>query len=502
MKKLIALLTFALGLPIFSPIPAHAGKLDHLLCYRMRDPLKIKTAVDMIADLQPEFTQKGCVLVKPVEFCVPATKTNVQPQPFDSGIAGQPLKNDFICYLAKCPLALPPPSKSVADQFGLRDQSQYKPYKVCVPAYKKPRPCSNLSATQCGGACPVGRTCQLNAGVCECLPTNLCGGKPDATGQCGGACTTPGYICQVTLIPGSTKKVCDCGPPPPPPCGLDPATGQCGGTCPNSTDRCTLDSAGKCSCQPVPKPCSLNQATNICSGSCPNPGDICVIDPTGCHCQPPPCSQNTATGLCGGNCPNATDTCALDPSGTGCSCQPIHPPCGSNVAGAACSGTCPNPSETCVTDTTTGKCFCQPSCGGLVPATGVCGGTCPTPDICAPVPGTNQCGCNPPPCGGPVPASGVCGGPCLNPTDTCGQIPGTTQCGCLPAPCGGPVTAAGTCGGTCTNPGDTCTQLPGTNLCGCVPHCGGSPVGGQCNGTCPAPTFCRPDTTQTVCTCQ
>ena len=61
---------------VFGARASNAGTLDHLLCHRTRDPLKLKIAVDMIADIQPEFTAQGCVLVKPFEFCVPATKNS------------------------------------------------------------------------------------------------------------------------------------------------------------------------------------------------------------------------------------------------------------------------------------------------------------------------------------------------------------------------------------------------------------------------------------------
>jgi hypothetical protein len=36
--------------------------LDHLVCYTMKDPLTLQTSTDLLAELQPEFSQQGCIL--------------------------------------------------------------------------------------------------------------------------------------------------------------------------------------------------------------------------------------------------------------------------------------------------------------------------------------------------------------------------------------------------------------------------------------------------------
>src|SRR5579862_2667520 len=134
--------------------------LDHMLCYTVTDALTLPqpNSTDLLAQLQPEFTQRGCKLVKAVEFCVPATKSNVNPVPPDPNIVGTPLQNDYICYLAKCPNQVPPPQKRVVDQFGVRLQQNYHVAKVCVPASKAPAGCPVgpivKGGPACRGACP------------------------------------------------------------------------------------------------------------------------------------------------------------------------------------------------------------------------------------------------------------------------------------------------------------------------------------------------------------
>jgi len=340
--------------------PSNAGNLDHLLCYRMKDPLQIKTAVDMIAEVQPEFTQKGCTLMKAFEFCVPATKTNVQPPATVPAVMGQPLQDDYICYLAQCPTQVGPPDRQVIDQFGQRVQHKYRPFKVCVPARKAPVGCGPTStsarAPQCAGACPnAADDCRLDVATkqCTCVP-KPCGGVPDNHGMCGGGCPTATDRC-LPSITSAGKRVCTCQPPPPPPCGLNTSNGQCGGECPNPTEKCTFDAANHCSCTPVEKPCGIEPGTNSCSGKCPNAGDVCNFSAVaGCQCQPQSCSQNPLNGTCGGPCPNATDKCILDTTNT-CKCQP--PPCGSDPATGACGGACPVPGA-CRIDPATNSCRC------------------------------------------------------------------------------------------------------------------------------------------------
>lgn len=46
---------------------------DHLTCFTTKDPLKLSAAADLAATLQPEFSNSGCVIGKPKQFCTPTS---------------------------------------------------------------------------------------------------------------------------------------------------------------------------------------------------------------------------------------------------------------------------------------------------------------------------------------------------------------------------------------------------------------------------------------------
>jgi hypothetical protein len=348
-------------------------------------------------------------LIKPIEFCVPATKQNVQPTPSTPDLVGQPLRQDYVCYQAKCPTGAVPPAKRVADQFGVRVEQKYRPEKVCVPAVKLPVRCGDTGGPTCGGVCPTGASCKQAPGSsqCSCQPLP-CGGPPDKGGTCGGACPE-GQVCQVSNSTAG-KPTCGCGQLPPPPCGTNPLTGSCGGTCTDPTLTCLPDATGNCSCLPVPTTLCSQAAGGTCGGTCPNPEDSCVpsnLPGQPCTCVPAPCHQDTVTGVCTGTCAAAPGggTCHLD-GANGCVCGP--PPCTIDPASLQCGGTCPG-GGTCAPDAAN-NCGCLNPCGFDAQHT-VCGGSCPPGQACEVI--GQECVCNPvPPCsfGAEVPA--LCSGSC------------------------------------------------------------------------------------------
>lgn len=369
---------------------AATARLDHLTCFKVVDKLQVAAAVDMFAELQPEFSARRCTLVKVTDFCVPSTKLNVEPPSAAPrpDIVGPALSVDYIGYLVKCEKQLQPSNKVVLDQFGAHRHRRYKVAKIYVPAKKGPPPCGSEDGKLCGGVCPDrADQCRIDAtdNVCKCLPPpdDVCGGKPDKEGQCGGPCPDPTSLCQLT-VSSTGAKVCACGPPPPPICGINTATGTCGGECPNRADKCVLKSPNECTCAPATTPCALVPGTvPTCGGDCPIAGDICALGPNDdCRCGPPissPCDQNPLTGACGGVCPDGT-LCRLDVDGN-CGCG--QPPCGSNADGQCNDGACPDPiSQVCKVDAS-GACNCDPpSCA--MANTGVCGGVCPAGSECLP----------------------------------------------------------------------------------------------------------------------
>lgn len=420
---------------ILGAVPAGAGgRADHLMCYRMTDKLAVTAAVDMIADLQPQFSQRGCTLVKPIEFCVPASKQNVQPPPAATELSGQPLRQDYVCYLAKCnKRAAAPASQLVADQFGVRPEVNFKAAKICVPASKFPARCGAATSPTCGGACPPGEECKANAAGagCSCLPAP-CAGAPDKAGMCGGTCPQD-QICRLATN-AAGKTACTCQQVPPPPCGKNPLSGSCGGDCTDPTLKCLPDVDGACICQQPPPPaqfCGIVPGA-VCGGECPNPDDTCVastVDPNKpCVCAPAPCRQDPLTGACAGGCDPAAaaGTCHLDSGTHQCTCGP--PPCGVDPATGQCGGPCPS-GGLCAANAAN-QCVCTSPCG--FDQQQVCGGGCPPGETCAQQ--GQECLCTaPPPCGFGAEVAGFCSGSCPVGTSchTTNVSKSTLACVCL-----------------------------------------------------------------------
>jgi hypothetical protein len=368
MKKVVIGVCMNLVALMLATVTAHAqaGPLDHMICYKIQDALKLQlTTVNMIAELQPEFSQRECTLKKAVEFCVPAEKMNVVPaaSEVNPNIIGQPLANDYVCYQARCAKDVAPPSKLVADQFGRRTLKKFKAQKICVPAKKHPIECGFLGTTsQCGGLCPNATDiCQINAtgDACTCETQSGCTGSPDKAGACGGTCTDPAQKClpDYDAVTGA-GTTCKCKDPLSPLCGLNAATGQCGGNCLNLADKCVMNTAGDCTCEHVDPPCVNTAAAGaapVCGGWCPPASPNCDPDSTngGCSCQPyQDCARNAQTGTCGGACPPDL-TCMASSTGQGCTCLPA--PCGWDSQGN-CTGECFT-GGTCNKDAT-GACNC------------------------------------------------------------------------------------------------------------------------------------------------
>ena len=299
-----------------------SGNIDHLVCYRIDDKSKPDFAMDLLAEIQPDFTQRGCRVIKPLEFCVPASKVNVTPAPPLPGIVGQTLRDDYVCYAVKCPDDTRVPDRTIVDQFGSRAARKFRVDKVCVPARKSSPPCGPVAAgaRTCGGGCPTpDQKCDYDQDTkqCVCGPAP-CGGKPDKAGVCGGDCADPDQQCR----PGPNKD-CTCQPPAQP-CGLLlAALAVCGGACPNPTDACALDAAGQCVCQPPPPPCGLDAASRQCGGACTSPDETCRLNPLGlCVCQPLPIGPElTAFGVAALD-RTVLQPTAFDPNGVPIYAQP------------------------------------------------------------------------------------------------------------------------------------------------------------------------------------
>jgi hypothetical protein len=116
---------------------------DHLQCFRIRDPLKLRGRVDLDS---PQFgLTSGCTIGRARYFCVPAAKSVTAATDNSTGdpimllpISGEVLR-DTICYNVKCPRPVVR-SQLVSDQFGSRTITMLGTKLLCTPAVKGPPP--------------------------------------------------------------------------------------------------------------------------------------------------------------------------------------------------------------------------------------------------------------------------------------------------------------------------------------------------------------------------
>jgi hypothetical protein len=133
---LIPILTFGLLAPAYT----EAQVDDHLKCYKIKDPVKLKGIVDLSSE---QFgLEEGCKISKAKMFCVPATKEVVWAEDKATGavidplpVFGDPATGDRVCYKIKCPDPQPPDTE-VSDQFGNRTLTKFKAFMLCTPAIK------------------------------------------------------------------------------------------------------------------------------------------------------------------------------------------------------------------------------------------------------------------------------------------------------------------------------------------------------------------------------
>src|SRR5262249_41376055 len=124
MKKAVPVSRYLLAVAfcVTSATRAPAQVSDHLRCYKVKDPVKLKGTVDLnTAQFGPE---TGCSISRAELFCVPGTKrvvsannkkTPIPPLTFWAPSNG----GDRVCYKVKCKRPLPA-DQLVTDQFGTR----------------------------------------------------------------------------------------------------------------------------------------------------------------------------------------------------------------------------------------------------------------------------------------------------------------------------------------------------------------------------------------------
>jgi hypothetical protein len=197
----------AVGIAGVAPIP-----YDHLKCYMVKDPLKVKE--DVVLNSEQFGISEDCKIIGKERFFCGGVNKRVDP-PSDFPIF--PDAPDRICYRIECPQKQGqnpvPEDVEVEDQFGIRTLKNFNPHYLCTPAFKTGEACDTRAV--CGGECTdeagnSGICTQLAPGEfdCLCVPTDPC----DARATCGGECIVPGTVDVVGSCElDQTSPPSDCG---------------------------------------------------------------------------------------------------------------------------------------------------------------------------------------------------------------------------------------------------------------------------------------------------
>jgi hypothetical protein len=187
---------------------------DHLKCYAITDPLKVKHTLDLTPEQTQFLPEPGCLLKSPAKFfCIDVQKTNVQPTPGGPPVQAQDAR-DYLCYIVHCPNVNQNKVLTVFDQFGQRDITIKPPKLLCAPAQKvgvppkpTPTPCvpPNPTPTPTNPPCITG----------GCAPCGSCGNGECHLGGGGNGCGTidnnPLCVDASSCVQAQCTSNVDCG---------------------------------------------------------------------------------------------------------------------------------------------------------------------------------------------------------------------------------------------------------------------------------------------------
>lgn len=183
-------------------LPAAAQPYADLQCHKVKPDSKVAGLVDVQALEAGIPPSAGCRLKGPALLCVPVSGHNadVKPPPLAAGAPSGPQEIDHVCYRARCKGSPLPGERTVTDRFATYDLAFRQTRLLCTPALQGgPEPCGDSAAPQCGGACPVGRSCLSQPGTCG---GGICSGGLTCSDDvicsiCGGSCSfVPFCVCQ------------------------------------------------------------------------------------------------------------------------------------------------------------------------------------------------------------------------------------------------------------------------------------------------------------------
>jgi len=115
---------------------------DQLLCFKIKDPLKLSGIVDLELppDVQALVGAGSCFVSTPRKYCVPVSAAVVAAENRASGepidllpVHGPPGPDDRVCYKIKCATGADA-GREASDRFGTRTLSRFRVSQLCTPA--------------------------------------------------------------------------------------------------------------------------------------------------------------------------------------------------------------------------------------------------------------------------------------------------------------------------------------------------------------------------------
>lgn len=113
-----------------------AAIFDHLECFGVKDPLKLKGVVSLPSLAGGLYDAVGCKIGRAKKYCTPVAKIVTTASVPVTPLAGQSLVDDYVCYPITCPKVKI--TQGIVDQFGSRVLEKLKQKELCVPAQRAP----------------------------------------------------------------------------------------------------------------------------------------------------------------------------------------------------------------------------------------------------------------------------------------------------------------------------------------------------------------------------
>jgi hypothetical protein len=205
--------------------PAFAQTLDHLACYKVKDPVAKGSFTVTVTNAA---VSSKCTVKTPARFaCFESEAAGFSPTPPGTPVTPGAARN-FICYTAKCPKPFPADTQ-MSDEVGGQRVIRFKMTTLlCSPASRGPVIFQTTSTTIAGATTTT-------------IPNQTC--RFDSSNHtCVGTCAQNGFACSAVVGSGD----CECRGTP---CG-DADQPSCDGFC-KPDEACVFELTG-CKCASIP----------------------------------------------------------------------------------------------------------------------------------------------------------------------------------------------------------------------------------------------------------